>query len=364
MTESESCKANLPFLLPERPNARRIRKVDTRELKQAGGPRTMPMRGFEDSYTDIVDYIVRITEEIWAGRGIGRIYDTYDAGCVVYSALSTIRSVEDVVANTLTGIDQVADGESHHLNVAWSGDDEEGYYTSHLGFHLSTNSRDTMFGPASGRRVGRFFVADCITRDNRIHTEWLMRDNGAAVRAMGYDIHEVARRLADSPSGERSFVVPATRLEGQAPRKLYEGPTDTIEGWVTHHFQNIWNMRRLDHVFQHYAPHAIAHWCGGRVAHGRRNIQALLIHLLASVPDSVVRVDHVSWSDETDGVIVAVRWVLEGRSRSGGFLGSLPSGLPVSILGSTHLRFDGPYIVEEWSIFDEVGTLMNAYRGS
>lgn len=362
MQQLEGTQPGLPFILPERPTARRIRKVDTRTLKEPAGPRTMPMAGFEDTYTDIVDYIVRITEEIWAARGIGRIYDTYDASCVVYSALSTVRSVEDVVANTLMSVDQISDGESHHLNVAWSGDEEEGFYTSHLGFAHSTNNKPTMFGPASGRRIGRFFVADCITKENRIHTEWLMRDNGAAVRQMGLDVNEVARRLAESPAPERAFVVPATRLEGQAPRKLYDGPIGTMEQWVARHFQDIWNMRRLDLVGQSYAENAIAHWCGGRVAHGLRNIQGLIIHLLASVPDSVVRVDHVSWSDETDGIIVAARWMLEGRSRPGGLLGDVPAGLPVSILGSTHMRFVGPQIVEEWTVFDEVGTLVNAYR--
>lgn len=99
------------------------------------------------------------------------------------------------------------------------------------------------------------------------------------------------------------------------------------------------------------------------MAHGWRNVQAMIIHLLASVPDSVIRVDHVAWSDESDGVIVAVRWMLEGRSRTGGSLGDVPSGLPISVLGSTHMRFGSGLIVEEWTVFDEVGTLVQAYRG-
>ncbi len=80
-------------------------------------------------------------------RGVGRIYDTYNANCVVYTALGTIRSVEDVVANTLQAISASGDGESHHLNVAWSGDEDEGFYTSHLGFAYATNTGATMFGP-------------------------------------------------------------------------------------------------------------------------------------------------------------------------------------------------------------------------
>ena len=36
-----------------------------------------PMQGFEDQYTDIIDYIVRITHHIWEDGNIGYIYDTY-----------------------------------------------------------------------------------------------------------------------------------------------------------------------------------------------------------------------------------------------------------------------------------------------
>ena len=31
------------------------------------------------------------------------------------------------------------------------------------------------------------------------------------------------------------------------------------------------------------------------------------------------------------------------------------------MMGMTHLRFDGPKIVEEWTVFDEVGVLAFAY---
>ena len=350
-----------PFALPERPPVTRIRQVRTADLLRPSGPRTQPLTGFEDDFVDIVDYIVRITHQIWVDRGVGRIYDTYDANCVVYSALGTIRSVEDVVANTLHSIAGTGDGESHHLNVAWSGDEDEGFYTSHLGFAYSTNTGPTAFGPATGRRTGRFFVADCISKDNRIHTEWLMRDNGAAVRQMGFDLHEVARRMAAAPVMEQPTLVVPTRLNGQAVRDPYSGPTDTVQGWIEHHF-DLWNMRRFDHFPLHYAPGVIAHWCGGRTAQGLRNVTALVLQLLASVPTSTIRVEHVSWSEETDGVIVAARWTLEGWTRAGGMLGEVPAGRPASIMGSSHFRFRDGMIVEEWTVFDEGGPLEQIYR--
>ena len=353
----------LPFVLPERAPVTKIRQRDTAELRVSSGVRTQPMAGFEDDFTDIVDYIIRITEQIWTDRAVGRIYETYDASCTVYTTGHVVRSVEEVVASTTMGIHGGPDGETHHLNVAWSGDEAQGFYTSHLGYARSTNSGASPYGPATGRRLGRFFVADCVSRDNRIHTEWLVRDNGAAVRQMGFDMHAVARRLAELPLFETPVTSVATRLQGQAPRAGCDGPTDMVEGWVAHHFDRIWNARRFDHVMHAYAPDIVAHWAGARVAQGQRNLQSLVIALLASVPDAMLRVEHVSWSDETDGVIVAVRWTLEGTTRPGGLLGEVPSGRPVSVMGMTHLRFVGALVVEEWTIFDEIAVIAQAYRG-
>jgi SnoaL-like polyketide cyclase len=353
---------NLPFALPERPQVTRIRQRNTAELRVSTGVRTQPLAGFEDDFTDIVDYILRITEQIWTDRAVGRIYDTYDANCTIYTSTGVVRSVEEVIASTTMGINAGPDGETHHLNIAWSGDEAEGFYTSHLGFARSTNLGATPYGPATGRRLGRFFVADCITLQNRIHTEWLVRDNGVAVRQMGFDIHETAQRLAELPVTQTTIVAPPTRLQGQAGRNPYDGPVTTIEGWVANHFSRIWNFRFFDHISSAYCENVIAHWAGGRVACGQRNLSSLVIGLLASVPDATLRVEHVSWSDETDGVIVAVRWTLEGTSQAGGLLGPIPSGRPISIMGMTHLRFNGPVVVEEWTMFDEVAIVTQAFR--
>ena len=86
--------------LTARPEVTRIRKVDRAKLLAPTHARTQPMAGFEDDFRDVVDYIVRITEQIWTERALGRIYDTYDASCTVYSNYGVIRSVEEVVAAT------------------------------------------------------------------------------------------------------------------------------------------------------------------------------------------------------------------------------------------------------------------------
>lgn len=352
----------IPFTIPERPPVTRVRQTDPRLLRAPRGERTQPMAGFDAQYTDIVDYIVRITEEIWTDRNIGRIYDTYDHACSVYSQYGVVRSVEEVVASTTATLHAHPDGEAHYLAVAWDGDERD-FYTSHLGFSRSTNVGPSAYGPGTGRRVQLRFCADCVSRDNRIHTEWLVRDNGALVRQLGHDLHDAARAIAERPTLEVAAVAPPTRLEGQAPRRAYQGPRDTPARYMAHHFHDIWNMRGIHHVREHYTDDVVAHWPGGRTAVGCRALGSLIIGILASIPDGVLRIEHVCHAEEVDGVIVATRWLLEGTTRPGGLLGDVPAGRAVSMMGMTHMRFTGAKIAEEWTLFDEVGVLAQAYRG-
>lgn len=347
----------LPFTLPDRPRVRRIRKVDASVDRPA--TQTQPMAGFEPRFTDIVDYIVRITDEIWSDRAIGYIRDTYDPSCTVYSSYGIVRGAEAVVKSTIAGIAAVPDGDTNHLNVAWSGDEDQGFYTAHLGFGGGINRVDTIYGPATGLRYSNRFAADCISRSNKIHTEWLVRDTGACVRHLGFDLDDAGRAMAEIPLGE-SYV--QTGGHGLLP-----GPTvasGSVEAWAQSLFDSVWNDRRLDRLARFYAPDVIVHSGGGRSLQGLNALSTLIVQILASIPDGKLEIGHVCWSDETDGIIVAVRWTLTGSTARGGFLGNqLPVGRQVFMMGISHLRLEGPMIVEEWTVFDEVAMLAMAYRG-
>jgi predicted ester cyclase len=333
-------------------------------LQNQGGER-QPMDGFPERYADIVNYIVRITREIWIDGAIGLIYDTYDPNCVVYTAADVARGVESVVASTVVSMATFPDLDNHFLNVAWSGDAASGFYTSHLGFGTGLNVGPTAYGPATGRTATIRFCADCISLDGRIHTEWLARDNGALVRQLGFDLHDAARRLAAVPPRELYVREAPSRLEGQTPPQVLEPLSDKLEDRFRSLFHNLWNCRRFDLLTEHYVTDVQIHTAGGRVANGIPALRALHLNLLASMPDATMTIGHVCWSDETDGVIAAVRWELQGTSRAGGWLGEMPSGLPVAVPGMTHCRLDDAgKIVEEWTVFDEVAVLAQIYRSA
>ncbi len=351
-----------PFILPIRPGVTRVRHQTEPGMLAAMGPH-QALPGFPTEYRDIVDYIVRITRAIWIDGAVGLIYDTYDPNCVVYTAVDVGRGVEAVVAGTIASMVAFPDLDNHFLNVAWSDLGNGDFYTSHLGFGTGVNVGASAYGPATGCTATIRFCADCISRDGRIHTEWLARDNGALVAQLGLDLHEAAQTLAALPTRERYVRAAPARLDGQTPPVPLASPRNTLNLHLRHLFHDVWNRRRFDMLADHYAPDVRVHTSGARVAQGIRALRALHLSLLASMPDASMTVGHVSWSDEVDGTIAAVRWELAGTSRPGGWFGDVPAGLPIAVPGMTHCRFDASgRIVEEWTIFDEVAVLANAYR--
>jgi len=343
----------------------RVRHVAVEDLLAPKKRNGFAMQGFDDEFADIVDYIFKITHRIWADRSVGQIYDYYDHACLVYTTFDVTTSVEDVVNGTIGMMQSFPDRESRFLNVAWSGDDKEGYYTSHLGISQMTNVGPSMFGPATGRRVKIHTVADCVTRDNRIFREWLVRDNGALVRQLGLDIHEVAKAFAarDVKAGRKPwFIGQPERSQGQALPHPLERPKDTLEGRIAHVLHEAWNRRRFDVLRDFYDQSVNIHMAGGREITGLDGIVYHFIQMLAAFPDAAFTFDHYCEVDETDGKIAAVRWALRGHHRGDGLFGP-PSGKSVYILGVSHFRFEGDRVAEEWTLYDELAILRQIYAG-
>ena len=346
----------LPFALPERPPVTRLRGRSVAGIRASAGPRNQALPGFEPKWRDIVHYIVGITEEIWSDLAVERIRATYAEDCVIHTSTGTTRGIERVIAGTVQSIWAFTDFSTEHLNVAWDVVDGGDFYTSHLGFARSVNTGATAYGPATDAPLARHFVADCVSRENKIHTEWLARDNMTGLKQMALDPVTVARELAQLPAPE-----PFVPLTADAPGLPASGDAATPHGWSERLFAS-WNARAFATAAGFYAADAVAHWPSLREGQGPRAVAQLMIGLLASVPDGLFRVEHVSWSEQDDGPIVAVRWRLDGTSSPYGAIGDMPAERPVALIGMSHYRFAGALIEEEWTVFDELAVLVQAWR--
>ena len=110
------------------------------------------MQGFDKGFRDLPDYIEKITREIWEERGIGRSLDKYYARDILVRAPPGITtSSEGVVAATLGTLHEFPDRRLVFEDVIWSGNEVDGFLSSHRLISVMRKQGDGPHGPASGR---------------------------------------------------------------------------------------------------------------------------------------------------------------------------------------------------------------------
>ena len=92
---------------------------------------------------------------------------------------------------------------------------------------------------------------------------------------------------------------------------------------------------------------------GGFKALGVDEVKNFWISLRSTFPDSVFKIEHISYLEEKNEYKKAsVRWSLEGK-HSGPGLFSNPSNANVHIMGISQAEFGPKGIKNEWVLFDE-----------
>ena len=197
-----------------------VERRDYPELAPTDRPRSQAREGFDEVYTDIVDYIVRCTHKIWDERDIGLIYTHYTHNCVLYGTMGTIYNREDIVRDTIQRLVSFPERRGMATQVIWNGNDKDGFYTSHL---VTGSGRHTQFGHL-GQPTGRPFVsrtiADCMILRNKIYREWVVADTAAIIGQLGLDLDAFATRFAKSAldRGQTNLDIGENRrLLGQYP---------------------------------------------------------------------------------------------------------------------------------------------------
>lgn len=324
------------------------------------------MKGFDEEFTDIVDYILRITYRIWEGRQIGLCRDYYSSDCPVYTLAGMTVGAEEVTQNTLNTIAAFPDRKLHADNIIWGGDDDEGFHTSHLINTTMTNQGDSEFGPATGKHACIKVIAHCVVKDNKIIEEWLVRDNYSLAEQLGLDPYELAQRYAAKApqprfqewyDGELARVPQATTTE-----KINVPISSSDSALVLMALQNIWNAKMVGDVRKAYDENAKLHASANRELEGHQEISDFYLSLMGTFSDLRVALDYsCEQPNKESGTDVAVRWTMHG-THSGGKLYGTPSGAPILIIGESQYHIVDGKIQEEWTVFDQMAVLTQIYR--
>ena len=341
-----------------------VRGTDIGILMNPGTARRQPLTGFDEDYVDIVDYIVRCTHKIWEEKNVGLIYTHYLHNSMVHTGSGLTYGRDAMVENTIQTIAAWPDRLLYADDVVWTGNDRDGFYTSHRYTSVGATVDAAGSGPARMRRSRRSGIALCYVRENRIIEEWVVSDDIAWVFGMGGNLDDTVAQMAESDLGKPQAAEVHGEIErswGQAAPAAYAGsPSGTgfdVNDFVRRTLHNIWNWRMLGQIRHHYAANYQCHISGNRDLYGRGDYTQWVFTLLAAFPDAQLICDQLFWMDDGNGCYrTSLRWSLLGTHTGSGVFGE-PTGVRCRLWGITqhHIR-DGQF-VEEWTYTNELAVM-------
>lgn len=311
------------------------------------------MQNFDTEFTDFPDYILKITHNIWEQKRVETLNDYYTKDIIVRSPSSQVFGNQKVITATHATLAEFPDRQLLGEDVIWSGCPETGMLSSHRILSTATHLGDGVYGKASGKKLVYRVMADCHAINNQINDEWLIRDQGAIISQMGWDIKTYARQQITDEGGPEQCTKPFT------PSMNKPGP------YLGRGNDNEWGQCYADYLGRIMAgdlplpPKAYDRACSyflpnHKTVYGRDHADRFWQELRASVPDAKFSIDHqIGRVDPMLSPRAAIRWSLTGKHEGAGRFGP-PTGTDLYIMGISHCEF-GPFgIRREYTVFDDV----------
>ena len=159
------------------------------------------MKGFDKKYQDFPDFILKITKQIWEGKDVDSIGEFYTNDIPVISPFGITYGNKPVIEATYNTLKEFPDRQLLGEDIIWNGDDENGYHSSHRILSKGTHLGEGFYGVPTGKKIYYRVIADCACRDNQVYDEWIVRDQGAMVRQIGYKPEEFAKIIIEKEGG-------------------------------------------------------------------------------------------------------------------------------------------------------------------
>lgn len=324
------------------------------------------MKGFDDEFKNIVDYILEITLRIWEGKQPELCHRYYSEDCPVYTLAGYTQGAEEVTQNTIHTQNGFPDRTLHADNIIWGGNDNDGFHTSHLINTAMTNLGPSEFGEPTGRHAQFQVIAHCVVRENRIVEEWLVRDNFSLCKQLGFDPLERAKELATQPLTDLSkftswLTSEFRRVAGSEQNAPIDGDHSARGAELARQIRYLWNVGELNEISSLYASDAVVHASARPDLKGLSAIREFFEAMRGALPDCRLSVDYVCENSMAAGEHVALRWTIAGH-HLGATLWGPATRAPVLILGESHYRLHNGRIVEEWLVFDELSVMTQVER--
>ena len=311
------------------------------------------MKGFDKKYKDFPDYILKITEQIWEGKDVESIGKFYTKDIPVRSPFGVTYGNKPVIDATYATLKEFPNRQLLGEDVIWNGNDEIGYHSSHRILSKGTHLGNGFYGKPSGKNIYYRVIADCACKENQVYDEWIVRDQGAMVRQIGYSPKEFAKKIIESEGG----ILTASKLFNYETDKSsnYEAERYKKGSKAEKYTEILKNIFNNSYKFEGYDRAANIFWPGNVISHGREGIKEKWISLKSIFSNIKFTIEHVGFLEEAgQNPRISVRWFLEGAHSNDSIDYDKASNKKIFIMGINHAEFYSNSIIREWVLFDEV----------
>ena len=311
------------------------------------------MKGFDNKYKDFPDYILKITKQIWEGKDVESIGDFYTEDIPVRSPFGITYGNKPVIDATYKTLKEFPNRQLLGEDVIWNNDDNEGYHSSHRILSKGTHLGDGFYGKPTGKEIYYRVIADCACKENQVYDEWIVRDQGAMVRQIGYTPKEFAQIIIDKEGGldkanslfNRNDVKPSNYHQKNVEKNSSGDRYSKILKKVFDPECNFSDYNRASSIY----------WPGNKLGHGREDVSKFWNSLKNIFNDINFSIEHIGYLDEPNkNPRASIRWFLEGIHAKDSQEYGEKTNSKLFIMGINHVELNGDGIIREWVLFDEV----------
>ena len=311
-------------------------------------------------WASLPDYIIGITKEIWEDKGIATLNQYYAQDIPMRFPSGLMVGNQSVIAGTLATLAEFPDRQLFGEDVIWSGNESDGFLSSHRLMTTGTHSGHGYFGKATGKKYWARAIADCAVKDNVIFDEWLIRDTALIVKQLGMKPKRFARDLIAREGGAENCVRPFTPeqdIDGGYHGRGNDNPWGDLLASILQRIMG----KDVAVIQAEYDRACEIEHPAGACGHSWSTAETYWMGLRSSFPSAVFTIDHqIGREDPLQPPRAAIRWSLQGKHDGFGMFGK-PTGKDVYIMGFTHAEF-GPYgLKREFTLFDEVSVWKQLY---
>ena len=311
------------------------------------------MKGFDNKYKDFPDFILKITKQIWEGKDVESIGEFYTADIPVRSPFGITYGNKPVIEATYKTLKEFPNRQLLGEDVIWNGNDDDGYHSSHRILSKGTHLGDGFYGKPTGKEIYYRVIADCACKENQVYDEWIVRDQGAMVRQIGYSPKEFAQIIIDKEGGIKKAYKLFDKSEVK-PSNYHQKDieTNSVGDKYSKILQKVFEP---EYNFSDYGRASSIYWPGNKLGYGREDVSKLWNSLKDIFSDINFSIEHIGYLNEPNkNPRASIRWFLEGIHSNDSEEFGKKSNSKLFIMGINHAELDDDGVIREWVLFDEV----------